>query len=99
MSADSSEAAQVTLDRFWATKRDARLRSPRGVEEPTAEGGRPRWPTIGELAEAEALLALPVAPYPATIEVTATVDHQGDRVRAATHRGFATPRSSCTLVR
>jgi len=28
----------VSLDRFWATKGVARLRSPRGVEEPTAEG-------------------------------------------------------------
>ena len=72
LSADSPEAAQVSLDRFWATKGDARLRSPRGVEGPPAEGGRPRWPTVGELAEADALLALAVAPYPATIEVTAT---------------------------
>jgi transposase len=76
LSAESQEQAQVSLDRFWATKGDARLRSPRGIEEPSADGGRPRWPTVGELAEAEPLLALPVAPYPATIEVTAPVDHR-----------------------
>ena len=31
---------------------------------------------MGELAEAEQLLSLPAAPYPATIEVTAPVDHR-----------------------
>jgi hypothetical protein len=76
LSAESPEAAQVSLDRFWATKGDARLRSPRGIEEPPTDGGRPRWPTVGELALSEPLLALPVAPYPATIEVTAPVDHR-----------------------
>jgi hypothetical protein len=40
------------------------------------DGCRPRWPTVGELAEAEQLLPLPAAPYPATIEVTAPVDHR-----------------------
>jgi transposase len=76
LSAESPEAAQVSLDHFWATKGDARLRSPRGIEEPPTDGGRPRWPTVGELALSEPLLALPVAPYPATIEVTAPVDHR-----------------------
>ncbi|MGA3221562.1 MAG: IS21 family transposase [Acidimicrobiales bacterium] len=76
LSAESQEQAQVSLDRFWATKGDARLRSPRGIEEPPTDGARPRWPTVGELAEAEPLLALPAVPYPATIEVTATVDHR-----------------------
>jgi hypothetical protein len=75
LSAEGPEDAQADLDRFWATKGDARLRSPRGIEEP-ADGGRPRWPTVGELAEAEQLLPLPLAPYPATIEVTAPVDHR-----------------------
>ena len=75
LSADSPEAAQVSLDRFWSITGDARLRSPRGLEEPPA-GGRPRWPTVGELAEAEPLLGLPVAPYPAVVETTAVVDHQ-----------------------
>jgi transposase len=73
--ADSPEAAQVSLDRFWATTGDARLRSPRGIEDPPA-AGRPRWPRVGELAEAEPLLALPAAPFPATVEVSAPVDHQ-----------------------
>ena len=75
LAAESQEQAQTSLDRFWATTGDARLRSPRGIEEPPA-GGRPRWPTVGELAEAEGLLPLPAAPYPATIEVTAPVDHR-----------------------
>ncbi|HZT66313.1 MAG TPA: hypothetical protein VFA11_11045 [Acidimicrobiales bacterium] len=76
LSADSPEAAQVSLDRFWSTVGDARLRSPRGLEDPPAGGGRPRWPTVGELADAEPLLALPPVPYPATVEETAVVDHQ-----------------------
>jgi transposase len=76
LSAESPEAAQVSLDRFWATKGDARLRSPRGIEEPPTDEARPHWPTVGELAKAEPLLALPVAPYPATIEAQATVDHR-----------------------
>lgn len=76
LSADSPGAAQVSLDRFWSTTGDARLRSPRGIEEPTAADGRPRWPSVGELAEAEPLLALPSAPYPATIEMAALVDHR-----------------------
>ena len=76
LAADSPQAAQVSLDRFWSTTGDARLRSPSRIEEPPADGGRPRWPTVGELADAEPLLALPAAPYPATIEVTAPVDHR-----------------------
>ena len=39
LSAESPEAAQVSLDHFWATKGDARLRSPRGIEEPPTETG------------------------------------------------------------
>ncbi|MGH9242978.1 MAG: Mu transposase domain-containing protein, partial [Acidimicrobiales bacterium] len=76
LAADSPEAAQVSLDRFWSTTGDARLRSPGRIEDPPADGSRPRWPTVGELAEAEPLLALPAAPYPATIEESAPVDHQ-----------------------
>ena len=74
LAADSPEAAQVSLDRFWASTGDARLRSPSRIEDPPA-AGRGRWPTVGELAEAEPLLALPAAPFPATVEVTAPVDH------------------------
>jgi transposase len=76
LAADSPEAAQVSLDRFWATAGDARLRSPAGIADPPAGGGRARWPTVGELADGEPLLALPPVPYPATIEVSAAVDHQ-----------------------
>jgi len=76
MSAQTPEAAQVSLDRFWETKGDARLRSPRRIEEPPAEGSRPRWPRVGELAAAEPLLPLPAAPYPATLEAAAPVDHR-----------------------
>lgn len=74
--AETPEAAQVSLDRFWSTTGDARLRSPRGVTDPPQDGSRPRWPTVGELAEAEPLQALPGAPYPATICMEAPVDHQ-----------------------
>ena len=70
LAADSPEAAQVSLDRFWSTTGDARLRSPRGIVEP----GAGRWPTVAELADAEALLGLPAAPYPATVEAVAPVD-------------------------
>jgi transposase len=76
LSAETEEAAQVSLDRFWSTTGDARLRSPRGVCEAPADASRPRWPTVGELAEKEPLLALPAVPYPATICVEAPVDHQ-----------------------
>ena len=76
MSAETPEAAQLSLDRFWATKGDARLRSPRGLEEPPADGSRPRWPTVGELAGAEPLLPLPAVPYPATVQAAVTVDHR-----------------------
>ncbi|MGH9180806.1 MAG: Mu transposase domain-containing protein [Acidimicrobiales bacterium] len=76
LAADSPEAAQVSLDRFWSTTGDARLRSPARVEDPPADGSRPRWPTVAELAEAEPLLSLPALPFPATIEVAAPVDHQ-----------------------
>jgi hypothetical protein len=76
LATDSPKAAQVSLDRFWATTGDARLRSPSRITDPPTDGGRVRWPTVGELAAAELLLALPAAPYPATIEETALVDHQ-----------------------
>jgi len=76
LAAESPEAAQVSLDRFWATTGDARLRSPGRIEDPPADGSRPRWPTVGELADAEVLLGLPAVAFPATVEVTAPVDHQ-----------------------
>lgn len=76
LAADSPEAAQVGLDRFWSTTGDARLRSPSRIDEPPADGTRSRWPTVGELADAEPLLALPAAPFPATVEAEAMVDHQ-----------------------
>ena len=76
LAAETPEAAQVSLDRFWETTGDARLRSPRGTTEPPADSSRPKWPTVRELAAREPLLALPAAPYPATIEVTAPVDHR-----------------------
>ena len=49
------------------------------------QGERPRWPSVGELAEAEVLMALPPMPYPATIEERrfsddrATVAFRGNR--------------------
>ncbi|MHB8449953.1 MAG: transposase [Mycobacteriales bacterium] len=76
MTATTPEGAQVSLDRFWETTGDARLRPPGRYGEPAglADGGRPSWPSVGELADAEPLLALPPAPYPATVEVSRCVD-------------------------
>ncbi len=67
------ESAQRSLDRFCETVGDAR---PRQIGETRS--------TVGELADAEVLMALP-APYPATIEVervvtaNATVHYRGNR--------------------
>ena len=76
MTATTPEEAQVSVDRFWATTGDARLRPPGRYADPddVGDGERLAWPTVGELADAEVLMALPPAPYPATIEVTRTVD-------------------------
>jgi transposase len=76
MTATTPEEAQVSLDRFWATTGDARLRAPGRYAEPgqLVDGVRPRWPSVGELADAEVLMALPSMPYPATVEVTRFVD-------------------------
>jgi transposase len=76
MTATTPTDAQVSLDRFWATTGDARLRPPGRYAEPgeLVDGARPRWPSVGELADAEVLMALPAAPFPATIEVTRPVD-------------------------
>src|ERR1035437_5414758 len=77
MTAVTPEEAQVSLDRFWATTGDARLRPPGRYADPgqPADGTlRPAWPTVGELADAETLMPLPAVPYPATIEVTRAAD-------------------------
>jgi len=76
MTATTAEEAQVSLDRFWATTGDGRLRPAGRYAEPgvLAEGDRPRWPSVAELASAEVLMALPPAPFPATVEVTRAVD-------------------------
>ncbi|MDQ2729813.1 MAG: IS21 family transposase [Actinomycetota bacterium] len=75
MTATTAEEAQVSLDRFWSTTGDARGRPPGRYSEP---GGPldvgPQWPTVGELADAEVLMALPAMPYPATVEVRRRVD-------------------------
>jgi hypothetical protein len=74
--ADSAEQAQASLDRFCATTGDARLRPPGRFVDPAeldAVGEHPRWPTVAELADAEPLLVLPAAPFPATVEVARTV--------------------------
>ena len=60
MTAASPEEAQRSLDGFCAGPADARPRR-------TADGGRT---TAGALAAAEPLLALPAAPYPATVIVS-----------------------------
>ena len=84
MTATSMEEAQVSLDRFWSTTGDARLRPPGRFAQPDTDpadadpgrgsGGRPVWPTVGELGDAETLMALPAVAYPATVEVYRIVD-------------------------
>ena len=75
MTAATPEEAQLSLDRFLAGPGDARERR-------TATGVRT---TVGALGDAEPLLALPAAAFPATIEVTrvvaanATVAFRGNR--------------------
>ena len=76
MTATTREEAQVSLDRFWSTTGDARLRPPgRYAEAGTlVDGVRPTWPTVGELADTEQLMALPAAPFPVTISEVHRVD-------------------------
>jgi transposase len=83
LSATTMEEAQASLDTFWSTTGDARLRSPaKLLDSADVESGR--WPTVGELANAEPLMPLPAAAYPVTIEVsrivtrTATVAFRGN---------------------
>ncbi|HUY98067.1 MAG TPA: IS21 family transposase [Verrucomicrobiae bacterium] len=73
MTADTPGAAQLSLDRFCVAVGDARLRPPGRLADPPMDGSRPRWPSVGERAEAEQLQPLPPAPYPATLELTAPV--------------------------
>jgi transposase len=67
MTATTIAEAQGSLDRFLATVGDARPR-------PWPDGGVAGRTTVGALADAEPLLALPAAPYPATVEVDRPVD-------------------------
>src|SRR5271169_1223078 len=75
MTARDPQQAQLSLDRFLAGPGDARERR-------TPAGART---TVGELADAEPLLALPPVPFPATISVErivaadATVAFRGNR--------------------
>jgi transposase len=84
MTATTPEEAQVSLDRFLAGPADARTRPiPTATSETdlsaavsadihSGSGNRVRA-TVGELADAEPLRALPALAFPATIEVTRTV--------------------------
>lgn len=76
MTATTPEEAQVSVDRFWSSTGDARLRPPGRYAEPDTmvDGMRPVWRSVGELAEAEPLMALPAVPFPATIEELHPVD-------------------------
>ena len=80
MGATSLVEAQLSLDRFCVTISDARLRAPGKILDPTGDPGSSRWPSVRELAMAEPLMALPDAPYPATIEIVAVV---GDNATVA----------------
>jgi hypothetical protein len=76
MTATTPAEAQVSLDRFWSTTGDDRLRPPGRYLDPgdLTETERPVWQSVRELADAEVLMALPAVAYPATIEVTRFVD-------------------------
>jgi transposase len=63
LAATTPEQAQVSLDRFLAGPGDARARR-------DSTGART---TVGELADAEPLLVLPTAPFPATVTVERVV--------------------------
>ncbi len=63
LTAKDPESAQISLDRFLATIGDARPR----------RGPAGERTTVGALADAEPLMALPWAPYPATVCVERTV--------------------------
>jgi Mu transposase, C-terminal domain len=75
MTAKDPESAQLSLDRFLETTGDARMRR-------AADGTKT---SVGALADAEPLLALPTLPYPATVSVervvadNATVSFRGNR--------------------
>jgi transposase len=97
MTATTMAEAQVSLDRFCATVGDARGR-PLARLGDAASAPMPAErtrPTVGELADAEPLLALPAAAYPATVEVgrvvgaDATVGFRGNGTRS--RRGSPAP--------
>jgi hypothetical protein len=67
MTAATIAQGQGSLDRFLATVGDARPR-------PWPDGQGVGRTTVGALADAEPLLALPAAPYPAAVQVTRPVD-------------------------
>jgi hypothetical protein len=76
MTATTPAEAQVSLDRFWSTTGDDRLRPPGRYLDPgdLTDAERPRWRSVRELADGEVLMALPAVAYPATIEETRFVD-------------------------
>jgi transposase len=63
MTADTPARAQVSLDAFCAGTADARRR----------RAGDGTWTTTGALADTEPMLALPAAPYPATVAVSRVI--------------------------
>jgi transposase len=73
MTAANPTEAQASLDRFLSVVGDARLRSPAKIIDPAAAEAGCAWPSVGELADAEPLLALPPVGYPATLEVPLAV--------------------------
>jgi transposase len=76
MTATTPAGAQLSLDRFWSTTGDDRLRPPGRYLDPgdLTDAEHPVWRSVRELADAEVLMALPPVAYPATIEVTRFVD-------------------------
>ena len=87
MTARDPESAQVSLDRFLATTGDSRERRDQ-------DGVRT---TVGTLADREPLMALPWAPYPATICVERTVSDNAT-VAFRGNRYSVPPGLSATVV-
>src|SRR6266540_625945 len=89
MTAATMAEAQVSLDRFCVTVGDARPRPPGRLGDAAGDGhAARRRPTVGELADAEPLLALPAAPYPGTVLAShrLAVAGAGAVVRTPEHR-------------
>lgn len=69
---------QLSLDRYWATTGDGRLRPPERYLDPGAamDGDRLVWPNVGELTDAEQLMGPAAGSAPGTIIVQRSVEER-----------------------